>query len=150
MTSSPTHLYLYSLTHTLPPVKHGQTLHWCFLELKHCCHWIFLSFDVFYTVWQVSCHTSVMLIIHTCLIITDTIGINQRIVTIINEWSNIWRHYHLTLTVSAVSWLTLGAHWPGVIPRLSNAPCAGTPGEGEGEARPAFSVKKLFSFSIFP
>ena len=95
-----------------------------------------------YIVWQVSCHTFVTLIIHTCLIITDTIGIHQRIVTIIHEWSTM---------ITLASQLTpTGVHWPGVIPRLRNAPPAhqGQNGTRRGESRPdsQFSVKKLCPF----
>lgn len=133
-----THTFIFILSHThSPSCKTWTNTALMFLRIETLLSLDFsyqIQFNVFYTVWQVSCHTSVMLIIHTCLIITDTIGINQRIVTIINEWSNIWRHYHLTLTVSAVSWLTLGAHWPGVIPRLC-ALCRDTrPGGGRGQA----------------
>ena len=109
MTSSPTHLYLYSHTHS-PSCKTWTNTALMFLRIETFVSIVLsyqIQFNVLYTVWQVSCHTSVMLIIHTCLIITDTIGINQRIVTIINEWSNIWKHYHWLWAVSAVSWLTL-------------------------------------------
>ena len=84
-----THTFIFILSYThSPSCKTWTNTALMFLRIETIVSIDFsyqIPFNILYTVWQVSCHTSVMLIIHTCLIITDTIGINQRIVTIINE-----------------------------------------------------------------
>ena len=98
---------------------------------------------MFCAVWQDSCRAFVTLNIHTCLIITDTIAINQRIVTIIT-----WLISHLlTLT-----WTAQLSHSGQCTARESspdwvrNAPHRA---QGAGPASRALS-RSCFHFFLYP